>query len=91
MGLDSLELILAIEKKFDLEIPDADAREMITVGDMYDFVHRALVRRAQVTRGPDPDEERLWNDVLDIIVEEIGTERRRLVRGARFIGDLGVH
>ena len=90
MGLDSLALVLAIEKKFDLEIPDADAREMITVGDMYDFVHRALMQRAQAAEAPPPDEAHLWNEVLDIIVEETGAERRKLVRTARFIADLRV-
>jgi hypothetical protein len=91
MGLDSVELVIAIEREFDLEIPDADARTMITVGDMYDFVHRALAKRAQDAGAPAPDQAELWNKVLDIIVEEVGADRRRLVREARFIADLGVN
>lgn len=82
---------MAIEREFDLEIPNAEARVMITVGDMYDFVHRTLVKRARHTGGAPPDEEQLWSDVLDIIVEETGVERRKLVRGARFAADLGVN
>jgi hypothetical protein len=91
MGLDSVELVMAIEREFDLEIPDANARTMYTVGDMYDFVHRSLARRARETGAPPPDEARLWDQVLDIIVEEIGAERHKLVRSARFVADLGVN
>jgi hypothetical protein len=82
---------MAIEREFDLEIPDAEARTMLTVGDMYDFVHRTFVNRARDTGGTPPDEAQLWSDVLDIIVEETGVERRKLVRTARFVADLGVN
>lgn len=34
MGLDSVEIILAAEEEFGLEIPDAEAGRMITVGDL---------------------------------------------------------
>lgn len=82
---------MAIERELDLEIPDAEARVMITVGDIYDFVHRTLVKRARHTGGAPPDEAQLWSDVLDIIVEETGVERWKLVRGARSVADLGVN
>ena len=91
MGLDSVELVMAIEKQFDLEIPDAEARTMLTVGDMYDFVYRTLASRARETGATPPNEAQLWSDVLDIIVEETGVERRKLVRNARFVADLGVN
>lgn len=38
MGLDSVEIILAVEEEFGLTIPDADAARMITVGDRLAFV-----------------------------------------------------
>jgi acyl carrier protein len=82
---------MVIEREFDLEIPDADARVMYTAGDMNDFVHRSLVQRARDTGMPLPDESQLWDRVLDIIVEEIGAERHKLVRNARFVVDLGVN
>ena len=82
---------MAIEREFDLEIPDAEARTMLRVGDMYDFVHAILQSRARETGGTPPDEGQLWNKVLDIIVEETGVERRKLVRNARFVADLGVN
>ena len=38
MGLDSVEIILAAEEDFGLEIPDAEAARMITVGDLQAFI-----------------------------------------------------
>lgn len=38
MGLDSVELILAIEEEFGIEIPDSEASTIATVGDVYELV-----------------------------------------------------
>ncbi len=38
MGLDSVELVMAIEEEFGLDIPDRDAEKMITVGDVYEWL-----------------------------------------------------
>ena len=38
MGLDGVELVLAIEDSFGVEIPDEDAERIITVGDLNDYV-----------------------------------------------------
>ena len=37
-SLDIVELIMAIEEEFDLEIPDADAERVVTVGDVVDYI-----------------------------------------------------
>jgi acyl carrier protein len=36
MGLDAVELIMAIEEEFGVEIPDHDAERITTVGEAYD-------------------------------------------------------
>ena len=38
MGLDSVELIMAVEEKFGIEITDKEAGEIRTVGDMHQVV-----------------------------------------------------
>ena len=37
-SLDIIELIMAIEEKFDIEIPDEDAEEMETVDDVVKYI-----------------------------------------------------
>ena len=37
-SLDIVELIMALEEEFDIEIPDADAEKVVTVGDVVDYI-----------------------------------------------------
>ena len=37
-SLDIVELIMALEEEFDLEIPDADAEKVVTFGDVVDYI-----------------------------------------------------
>jgi acyl carrier protein len=37
-SLDQVELIMALEENFDLEIPDQDAEKIETVGDAIDYI-----------------------------------------------------
>ena len=37
-SLDIVELVMAIEEEFDIEIPDADAEKVVTVGDVVDYI-----------------------------------------------------
>ena len=37
-SLDIVELVMAIEKEFDVEIPDEDAEEISTVQDAIDYI-----------------------------------------------------
>ena len=37
-SLDVVELVMALEEKFDIEIPDADAEKIATVGDAIHYV-----------------------------------------------------
>ncbi len=38
-SLDLVELIMAMEEKFDIEIPDEDAEKIATVKDAVDYVN----------------------------------------------------
>ena len=38
VSLDIVELVMAIEEEFDIEIPDADAEKVVTVGDVVDYI-----------------------------------------------------
>ena len=37
-SLDIVELIMALEEEFHIEIPDADAEKVVTVNDVVDYI-----------------------------------------------------
>ena len=37
-SLDTVELVMAFEEEFDLEIPDEDAEKIVTVGDALQYI-----------------------------------------------------
>ena len=37
-SLDVFQIIMALEEEFDIEIPDADAEKVVTVGDVVDYI-----------------------------------------------------
>ena len=37
-SLDIVELIMALEEEFDIEIPDSDAEKVNTVGDVVEYI-----------------------------------------------------
>ena len=39
-SLDTVELVMALEDEFDLDIPDEDAEKMTTVQDVFDYLEK---------------------------------------------------
>ena len=37
-SLDIVELVMALEEEFNIEIPDADAEKVVTVGDVVEYI-----------------------------------------------------
>lgn len=37
-SLDIVELLMALEEEFDIEIPDDEAEKLVTVGDVVDYI-----------------------------------------------------
>ena len=37
-SLDIVELVMALEEEFDIDIPDSDAEKVVTVGDVVDYI-----------------------------------------------------
>ncbi len=42
-SLDIVELIMALEEEFDMEIPDSDAEKVATVGDVVEYIKEHTV------------------------------------------------
>ena len=41
-SLDTVELVMAFEKAFDIDIPDEDAEKLRTVGDAMNYLHEKI-------------------------------------------------
>jgi acyl carrier protein len=41
-SLDTVELVMAFEKEFDLDIPDEEAEKLRTVGDALKYLHARM-------------------------------------------------
>ena len=41
-SLDTVELIMALEEKFGIEVPDEDAEKLVTVGKAIEYIEKKL-------------------------------------------------
>jgi acyl carrier protein len=83
MGLDTVELVMQVEKTFT--IPDHQAEKMVTVGDMHDFVMRATDADGRAL-----DTDQVWDQITEIQTQDYGIPRAKITREATFIRDLGL-
>jgi acyl carrier protein len=90
MGLDIVELVMEVEHVFGIEIPDADAERLRTVGSMYAYLRERVAPEAwpPPPAGTPMTADPLWTDLLDVIEKETGVDRAQLVPSASFIEDL---
>ena len=84
MGLDTVELVMAVEQRFSIRIPNQVAAQLVTVGQMHQYV---VVRLRQ--RGANPDSEAIYTVLADVISTQLGVKREVVRREASFVDDLG--
>jgi acyl carrier protein len=85
MGLDSVELVMEFEDAFEMDIPDADAGKLQTVGDVTEYVWRRLA-----AEGRPRERDAVLAIVCVITCEQCGTTLDRLTEQTSFINDLGI-
>ena len=83
MGLDTVELVVAIEEAFGIEIPNADAPKLAVLGAMHDYVVRALRQR-----GDTSDEAEIWERLSAVVVKQLGVRPDEVKRTAHIVHDL---
>jgi len=44
-SLDTVELVMALEEEFEIEIPDEDAEKMATVGDAIKYIEEKIAAK----------------------------------------------
>jgi acyl carrier protein len=84
MGLDTVELIMAIEEHCGIEIPDQDAERLVTVGDIHQFVLHALRQRGSAAIEAD-----VYSQVREIVCHQLGVKPEQVVPNASIVDDLG--
>jgi acyl carrier protein len=85
MGLDSVELVMATEEHFGIEIPDQIAETVFTVGSLHEFVVLELQRLGRARDG-----EVVFAELLELICDQLGVTPERVVPEARFVQDLKI-
>jgi acyl carrier protein len=85
MGLDTVELVLSVEQIFDIELPDAMAEKLDTVGKLHQYIvseHHRLNR-------PNINSDIIFDQLRTIVCYQLGVEPEEVKPDARFIQDLG--
>ena len=85
MGLDTVELILAVEREFQIEIANEVASQIATVGDLHECVLRELARQRAITA----DRTQTFEKVRGIICDQLGIDPRHVRPEAHIVFDLG--
>jgi len=85
MGLDSVELVMAFEDAFELEIPNAEAERMQTIGLTTDLITARLL-----AMGRPMARDRVLAMVCVVTADQCGTTLDRLTEDTSFINDLGL-
>ena len=84
MGLDSVELIMAIEDEFGVTIPTENAPQLAILGDMHAFIICKLQQQ-----GRNPDESEVWERLQTVVVQQLGVRPEEVTSEANLFTDLG--
>jgi len=87
VGLNSVETVLWAENEFGLEIPDADASEMKTVGDFSKYIHQRLLARDGFNT---QSEARIFERIKTYLISHVGVRPELISCKAEFVRDLGL-
>jgi len=84
MGLDTVELIYAIEEHFGIDIPNEVAAKLTTVGDMHEYVYSELRRKGDHAL----EHAQVFEALRQVVAEQAGVDPQRVKPEASFVYDL---
>ena len=86
MGLDSVELVMAVEKHFGISIPDGEASKLVTVGKL----HAWVVNELQHLNRPTVEPSVVFDQLRELICDQLDISPERIVPESRFVQDLHI-
>ncbi len=87
--MDSVELLMAVEEKFQIVISDREAGKIVTVEDLYNVI---LVKVEEKSGGclKPLNKEEVWGSLRSVIVQQAGVKLEKVTKEARIVKDLGI-
>jgi hypothetical protein len=85
VGLDTVELLVAVEDEFGIAIPNDVAPRLTRLGDLHAFAAQALADRGEAV-----DSACLWERLKRVAVKECGVREQQIVPEAHLNYDLGL-
>lgn len=79
VGLDTVELVMAYEEEFGIEIPDIDAEKICTVGQMFEYVKKRL----QSTPPAACLSQRIFHKLRKALIQNYGMSRAAITIDTR--------
>ena len=83
MGLDTVDLVMKIEKEFSFEVPDQRWEQVVTVQDMYDVVWEFAGSKLI-------DKDSMVAKINLILIDHIGCEPGEIAPEKSLTSDLGL-
>lgn len=87
MGLDTVEFILWAEQEFEIEIPDNEAQNILTVGQFTAYVHHKLF---DIHGAASKSEAEIFDRIKNFLITEFKIAPETIKRNSHFIKDLGL-
>ncbi len=85
MGLDTVEFILWSEQAFEIEIPDRDAENILTVGQFSTYVHHKLI---EIHGSNATSEAEIFERIKKFLVAEFKIAPEKISHSSNFVKDL---
>ncbi len=85
MGLDTVELVMAFEEEFGIEVTNEVAEKMVSVRDVRDFVVAEIERH-----GGAVDPEDVLERIRTVTMKISNVDRSTIHLDTKFVDDLGL-
>ena len=86
MGMDTVELVMDIEEKYNLEIKDEETEKLFTVQALCDYILDNGFPEVE----KDLNSGEVYEYVCQVLVERFNVPRQDIKLESRFVDDLGL-